>query len=102
MTPEAVDGGAIAKIRDGDMIRLDANEGTLTFLGDEKEFFSRTPATEDLRASITAWAANSSPASAALVGPDQFRGARATSPKGSALGPAADRGDPFPAPRAKL
>ncbi len=49
MTPEAVDGGPISKIRDGDMIRLDANEGTLTFLGDEKEFFSRTPASEDLR-----------------------------------------------------
>ena len=49
MTPEAVDGGPISKIRDGDMIRLDANEGTLTFLGDEREFFSRTPATEDLR-----------------------------------------------------
>jgi phosphogluconate dehydratase len=49
MTPEARDGGAIAKIRDGDLIRLDANEGTLTFIGDEKEFFSRTPATEDLR-----------------------------------------------------
>ncbi|MBU1336856.1 MAG: phosphogluconate dehydratase [Alphaproteobacteria bacterium] len=49
MTPEAVDGGPISKIRDGDMIRLDANEGTLTFLGDEKEFRSRTPATEDLR-----------------------------------------------------
>ncbi|MBD8065532.1 phosphogluconate dehydratase [Devosia sp. PTR5] len=49
MTPEAVDGGPISKIRDGDMIRLDANEGTLTFLGDEKEFFARTPATEDLR-----------------------------------------------------
>jgi phosphogluconate dehydratase len=49
MTPEAVDGGAIAKIRDGDLIRLDANEGTLTFIGDEKEFLSRTPATEDLR-----------------------------------------------------
>jgi phosphogluconate dehydratase len=49
MTPEAVDGGAIAKIRDGDMIRLDANEGTLTFLGDEKEFRSRTPAVQDLR-----------------------------------------------------
>jgi phosphogluconate dehydratase len=49
MTPEASDGGAIAKIRDGDLIRLDANEGTLTFIGDEKEFFSRTPATEDLR-----------------------------------------------------
>lgn len=49
MTPEAVDGGPISKIRDGDMIRLDANEGTLTFLGDEKEFLSRTPASEDLR-----------------------------------------------------
>jgi phosphogluconate dehydratase len=49
MTPEAVDGGPISKIRDGDMIRLDANEGTLTFLGDEKEFLARTPATEDLR-----------------------------------------------------
>ncbi|WP_332690729.1 phosphogluconate dehydratase [Devosia sp.] len=49
MTPEAVDGGPISKLRDGDMIRLDANEGTLTFLGDEKEFRSRTPATEDLR-----------------------------------------------------
>lgn len=49
MTPEASDGGAIAKIRDGDLIRLDADAGTLTFIGDEKEFFSRTPATEDLR-----------------------------------------------------
>ena len=50
VTPEATDGGAIAKIRDGDLIRLDANEGTLAFLGDEKEFMSRTPATADLRA----------------------------------------------------
>lgn len=49
VTPEAIDGGPISKIRDGDLIRLDANEGTLTFLGDEKEFRSRTPATEDLR-----------------------------------------------------
>ena len=31
------------------MIRLDAEAGTLTFLGDEREFLSRTPATEDLR-----------------------------------------------------
>jgi phosphogluconate dehydratase len=49
MTPEAIDGGAIAKIRDGDIIRLDADAGTLEFIGDEREFFSRTPATEDLR-----------------------------------------------------
>jgi phosphogluconate dehydratase len=31
------------------LIRLDAAAGTLQFLGDEREFFSRTPATEDLR-----------------------------------------------------
>jgi phosphogluconate dehydratase len=48
MTPEAVDGGAIALIRDGDMLRLDAEAGTLEFLGDEAEFFARTPATQDL------------------------------------------------------
>jgi phosphogluconate dehydratase len=31
------------------MIRLDAETGTLTFLGDEVEFNARTPAVEDLR-----------------------------------------------------
>ncbi|RYE82396.1 MAG: phosphogluconate dehydratase, partial [Hyphomicrobiales bacterium] len=30
VTPEAVDGGPISRIRDGDLIRLDANDGTLT------------------------------------------------------------------------
>jgi phosphogluconate dehydratase len=49
MTPEAVDGGPIGKLRDGDMLRLDADAGTLSFLGDERELLSRTPATEDLR-----------------------------------------------------
>jgi len=49
VTPEAVDGGPIAKLRDGDMLRLDAETGTLTFLGDERELLSRTPATEDTR-----------------------------------------------------
>jgi phosphogluconate dehydratase len=34
LTPEAVDGGPIAKIRDGDMIRLDADAGTLEVLAD--------------------------------------------------------------------
>ncbi len=50
VTPEAVDGGPIAKIRDGDIIRLDAEKGTLDFVGDEAEFHSRTPAHEELRA----------------------------------------------------
>jgi phosphogluconate dehydratase len=49
VTPEAIDGGPIAKLRDGDVVRLDADTGTLTFLGDEAEFMSRTPATEDQR-----------------------------------------------------
>lgn len=50
VTPEATQGGAIAKIQDGDMLRLDADAGTLAYLGDEVEFLSRTPATEDLNA----------------------------------------------------
>ncbi len=48
VTPEAVDGGAIAKIKDGDMIRLDAIAGTLEVLVDAAEFAARAPATPDL------------------------------------------------------
>lgn len=48
VTPEASDGGAISKIRNGDLIRLDANDGTLALLGDEREFLSRAAATQDL------------------------------------------------------
>src|SRR5690606_16064526 len=48
MTPEAADGGPIAKIRDGDLLRLDPDAGTLTYLGDEQSFLARTPATENL------------------------------------------------------
>jgi phosphogluconate dehydratase len=43
VTPEAADGGPIAKLRDGDMIRLDAIKGTLKVLGDAKEFAARVP-----------------------------------------------------------
>ncbi|MCJ7997423.1 phosphogluconate dehydratase [Rhizobium cremeum] len=48
VTPEAVDGGAIAKIKDGDMIRLDAIAGTLEVLVDAAEFAARASATPDL------------------------------------------------------
>jgi len=48
VTPEADDGGAIAKVRDGDMIRLDAQKGTLDVLVDAAEFAARTVAVEDL------------------------------------------------------
>ena len=48
VTPEADDGGPIAKIRDGDIIRLDVVKGELDVLVDAGEFASRTPAIEDL------------------------------------------------------
>jgi phosphogluconate dehydratase len=48
VTPEADDGGAIAKIRNGDIIRLDALHGTLDVLVDAAEFAERAPAIGDL------------------------------------------------------
>ena len=50
VTPEAASGGAIAKIQDGDMIRVDATSGRLEILVDAKDFAARPDATEDLRA----------------------------------------------------
>jgi phosphogluconate dehydratase len=43
-TPEALGGGPLARVRDGDMIRLDADQGSLTLLVDEVEFAAREPA----------------------------------------------------------
>ncbi len=48
VTPEAIDEGPISKIRDGDMILLDASAGILNYLGDEDEFLSRSAAVCDL------------------------------------------------------
>ncbi|WP_298426048.1 phosphogluconate dehydratase [Rhodoblastus sp.] len=50
LTPEALDDGPIAKIRDGDLIRLDASAGTLTALVPESEWANRPLAREDLSA----------------------------------------------------
>ena len=50
VTPEAVDGGPIAKIRNGDMIRVDAVSGTLEVLVETTEFDARPPAVADLSA----------------------------------------------------
>ena len=41
VTPEAANGGAIAKIRDGDIIRLDAPAGRLDVLVDAAEWAAR-------------------------------------------------------------
>ncbi len=43
LSPEALDGGAIAKVRDGDVIRLDTDKGVLDIVGD-KAAFGRRPA----------------------------------------------------------
>jgi phosphogluconate dehydratase len=48
VTPEAVDGGAIGRIQNGDIIRIDATAGTLEVLVDAKEFAARPLATADL------------------------------------------------------
>ena len=44
--PEAVDGGLIAKINDGDIIRLDATAGTLDVIADGIE--QRSPVAPDI------------------------------------------------------
>ncbi len=49
--PEASDGGPIARLRDGDVMRLDAEAGSLEALVDAAEFAARTPAEADLTAS---------------------------------------------------
>ena len=48
VTPEALQGGAIAKIRDGDIVRVDAVNGTLDALVDAATWAARVPATADL------------------------------------------------------
>jgi len=51
VTPEALDGGAIARLRDGDVVRIDAIRGALEGLVEESEWKARKPAHADLAAS---------------------------------------------------
>jgi phosphogluconate dehydratase len=44
VSPETAAGGPLAKLRDGDIVRLDAPAGTLSALVDEKEWASRDAA----------------------------------------------------------
>jgi phosphogluconate dehydratase len=48
VTPEALENGPIARVRDGDIVRLDAEAGTLEVLVDAREFALRHPAESDL------------------------------------------------------
>jgi phosphogluconate dehydratase len=49
LTPEALDGGLIAKVRNGDMIRVNAITGELTLLVSDTEIASREAEKVDLR-----------------------------------------------------
>ncbi|MCX8303289.1 phosphogluconate dehydratase [Enterobacter pseudoroggenkampii] len=51
VTPEAYDGGLLAKVRDGDMIRVNGQTGELTLLVDDAELAARQPHIPDLSAS---------------------------------------------------
>jgi phosphogluconate dehydratase len=44
LTPEALDGGPIARLKTGDVLRVDCEKGTLDYLGDATEFANRTDA----------------------------------------------------------
>jgi phosphogluconate dehydratase len=48
VTPEAAAGGAISRICDGDLVRIDVNTGQLDVLVDAAELSTRVPATPDL------------------------------------------------------
>jgi phosphogluconate dehydratase len=48
LAPEACDGGPIAKLREGDIVRLDATNGSLQVLIDETEWAMRENITQDL------------------------------------------------------
>ena len=43
LSPEAARGGAIAKLQDGDVVRLSGNSGTLSVLVDDSEWADRAP-----------------------------------------------------------
>jgi len=50
VTPEAICDGAIAKLRDGDIVRIDAEAGTMDVLLDAATVAAREPAAFDLAA----------------------------------------------------
>jgi phosphogluconate dehydratase len=49
VTPEAIEGGPLARVRDGDLIRLDAEGGVLEIKVDPAEFAARQPVAAPVR-----------------------------------------------------
>ncbi|SNB51109.1 6-phosphogluconate dehydratase [Arboricoccus pini] len=50
LTPEALDGGPIARLRDGDVVRVDGEAGVIQVQVEQASFAARTPADADLAA----------------------------------------------------
>ena len=50
VTPEAAEGGALARLRDGDVIRLDPRTGTLAVIANAADLAARAPMAPDLSA----------------------------------------------------
>ncbi len=61
VSPEAVDGGVIGKVQDGDMIRLDAEKGVLEVKAQADELTARSSSSHDLAADRWGTAESSSP-----------------------------------------
>ena len=57
VTPEAVDGGVIAKIQTGDMMLVDGINGVLKVLVSDEELAKREAATRDMSTVTRVWAA---------------------------------------------
>jgi phosphogluconate dehydratase len=53
VTPEAADAGALAKLREGDRVRIDAEAGTMEALVDAGEWAARSHAKPELAANRT-------------------------------------------------
>lgn len=74
MSPEALLGGNIGKIRTGDLIRFDSITGELTALVDEQEWAARDIPTPDLSKTIMVSDVNCLQVSAVLpAAPKQVR-----------------------------
>jgi phosphogluconate dehydratase len=54
-TPEALDRGPLAKLQDGDVIRLDTERGELSVRIDDAAWQARTPVTPDHKANQEGW-----------------------------------------------
>jgi phosphogluconate dehydratase len=55
LSPECLTGGPLAKLRDGDLVRLDAQAGKLEVLVAETDWNTRTPAQPDLSGNVYGW-----------------------------------------------